>query len=70
MPTPNNDETTINLQNDITVNGKVFHAGQKVAVPKDQADDIARMDYEHQQYKDNLHVKHTYETNAGTIAVG
>lgn len=68
--TATNDETTINLQNDITVNGKVFKAGQKVPVPKDQADDIARMDYEHQKYKDNLHVKNVYESNAGTIAVG
>jgi hypothetical protein len=68
--TVTNEETTINLQNDITVNGKVYKAGQKVPVPKTQAEDISRMDYEHQQYKDNLHVKHTYETNAGTIAVG
>ena len=70
MATPNSNETTMNLHNDITVNGKTFKAGQNVAVPKEQADDIARMDFEHQKYKDTLHVKRTFESNAGTISVG
>ena len=68
--TANNDETTINLQNDITINGRTFKAGQKVAVPKEQADDVARMDYDYQQYEKNLHIKRTSEVNAGSIAVG
>lgn len=64
------DTTKMNLQNDITVNGQTFKAGQNVEVPKKQADDVARMDYEHQKYKSTLHTKRTYESNAGTIAAG
>lgn len=65
-----NETTTVNLTNDITVNGVTYKAGQKVEVPKSSADDIARMDHEHQQYKDTLMKKQTYEVNAGTIAAG
>jgi hypothetical protein len=60
----------INLHNPITVNGVTYPAGQGVEVPKTQADDIARMDYDHQQYKGGLNTKHTYEVDAGTMAVG
>lgn len=64
------ETTKLNLHNDITVNGIKFPAGQGVEVPKSQADDIARMDFEHQKYKDGLQVKHVYEKNAGTMSVG
>ena len=62
--------TTINLHNDITVNGKRYSAGQKVEVPKDQAEDISRMDYDHEQYKATLHQKRNVTHSAGTIAMG
>lgn len=70
MATNSNETTTMNLNNDVQVNGKTYRKGQKVEVPKDQADDIARIDYEHQKYKENLHVKNTYEVNGGTMSVG
>ena len=65
-----NETTTMNLINDITVNGKKYKAGERVIVPKAQADDLARMDHEHNKYLAGLHVKHKYEVNAGTIAAG
>lgn len=68
--TPESETTTINLHNDITINGTRYSKGQSVRVPKAQADDIARMDYEHEQYKANLHKKNTYEVNGGTMSVG
>ena len=49
-----NETTKMNLNNDVTVNGKTFKAGQNVEVPKVQADDIARIDYDNQQYQNNL----------------
>jgi hypothetical protein len=65
------EETTkINLQNDITVNGVRYRAGQGVVVPKKQADDISRMDYDHTKYLSTLHVKRKFEVDSGTIAVG
>jgi len=65
------ETTKINLSNDVTVNGRTFKAGQNVTVPKDQAEDISRIDYEHTQYKNNLHVGRKYRpVNAGTIAMG
>jgi hypothetical protein len=60
----------INLHNDITVNGVTYKAGQGVEVPRKQAEDIQRIDYEHQEYKANLNVKRTFEENAGSFAVG
>lgn len=67
---PTAETTTMNLSNDIVVNGVRFKAGHNVIVPKKQADDVSRMDYEHQKYKDGLMKKHTYEIDAGTIAAG
>lgn len=67
---PESETTTINLHNDIRVNGVLYPKGQGVKVPKRSADDIARMDFEHEQYKANLHKKNTYEVNGGTIAMG
>lgn len=64
------DTTTIRLDNDVRVNGRLFKAGQKVVVPKDQADDISRMDFEHNQYKDGLNKKREFIQDAGTMAVG
>jgi uncharacterized protein (DUF1684 family) len=46
--------TKLNLMNDVTVNGKSYQAGQNVEVPKAQADDIARIDYDNQKYQNNL----------------
>lgn len=65
-----NETTTVNLTNDIRVNTRLYKAGHNVIVPKDQADDIMRMDHEHNKYKSQLLTKQTYETNAGTMAVG
>lgn len=48
------DTTRINLMNDVTVNGREFKAGHNVEVPKVQADDISRIDYDNQQYQNNL----------------
>lgn len=70
MATPTNEETTVNLQNDVTVNGRTYKAGQSVAVPKVQAEDITRIDYEHSVYLNNLHVKRSSEVNAGSISAG
>lgn len=69
------ESTTINLHNPITITTKKFGvvklpAGQGVKVPKELAEDAQRMDYEHQQYKENLHKKNVYEVDAGTIAMG
>jgi hypothetical protein len=64
------DTTKINLTNDITVNGRTYKAGSSVEVPKAQADDIARMDYDHNNYIKGLNQKHTYTVDAGSIAVG
>lgn len=64
------DSTNMNLTNDITVNGVTYRAGQNVIVPAKQADDIARMDYEHNKYLQNLNKKNSYIVDAGNIAVG
>jgi len=49
------DETTsMNLQNNVTINGRKFTKGMNVIVPKGQADDIARIDYNAQQAQNNL----------------
>jgi hypothetical protein len=66
----NSETTKMNLINDITVNGITYRSGHNVEVPKKQADDLARMDHEHNQYKASLLTKHTYEVDAGTMAVG
>lgn len=65
------ETTTIRLDNDITVNNQTFKAGAKVEVPKNQADDLSRMDHEYNVYKDNLNKKQTFQTKVGsTIVVG
>lgn len=64
------ETTTINLRHDVTVNGVTYKKGDKVVVPAKQAEDITRIDSEHQDYKDGLHKKRTYESNAGSISVG
>lgn len=64
------ETTTINLQNDVMVNGKKYEAGQRVVVPKSQAEDISRIDYDHVKYQKGLNVKHTYEVDAGSFGVG
>lgn len=65
------EETTkMHLTNDITVNGRTYRAGQNVEVPKKQADDLARMDHEHNQYLKNMHTKREFKRDMGTMAVG
>lgn len=41
------------LNNEVTVNGEVFPAGVSIDVPKEQADDIRRIDYASSQEKLN-----------------
>ena len=65
-----NETTTMNLINDITVNGTRYKAGERIIVPKAQADDIARMDHEHNKYLATLHVRRKFEVDAGTIGAG
>lgn len=71
---PTSETTTVNLHNDITISNTRgtfrFSKGQGVKVPKDMADDVARMDYEHEEYKRKLHEKQVYEVNSGTMSVG
>lgn len=68
---PTQSETVkVNLQSDVQVNGVTYKKGQGVEVPRAQAEDISRIDYDHTQYKGKLNTKQTYETNAGTMAVG
>lgn len=64
------ETTTVTLSNKITVNGISYGPGPSVKVPKAQADDIKRMDYEHDQYLKGLNKKHKYIVDSGTIAVG
>lgn len=64
------DTTKLNLQNDITVNGVQYKAGQNVEVPKAQADDIARIDYDNTKLQQSYNKKQVYEQNAGSFAVG
>lgn len=72
--TPTSETTTINLHNDITISNAKgtwrFKKGQDVKVPKEMASDVARMDYEHEEYKRKLHEKQVYEVNSGTMSVG
>jgi hypothetical protein len=65
-----NETTKMNITNPITINGVKFPAGTNVTVPKNQADDIARMDYDHNKYLQTLHVKRKFEVNAGSIGAG
>lgn len=64
------ETTTIALLNNVTINGRTFKKGPRVEVPKRQAEDILRMDHDHNQYLLGLNKKHTYEVDAGTMAVG
>lgn len=60
----------VDLQHDIQVNGQRFKAGRNVEVPKAQADDIKRMDYEHSKYLGSLNQRHKYIVDSGSIAAG
>lgn len=64
------ETTTVNLRHDVTVNGVTYKAGQRAVVPKNSADDIVRIDSEHQDYKDNLHKKRNFQVNSGSMSVG
>jgi hypothetical protein len=48
------DTTTMRLGNAVTVNGVRYNPGLKVTVPKAQAEDLERIDYEAQESKNNL----------------
>jgi len=67
---PSEKTTKMNLSHDITVNGITYPAGQNVTVPKRQADDLARMDYEYTKQLEERHVRHEIISNAGTLAMG
>jgi hypothetical protein len=55
VPTQDQGDTIgVNLQSNIKVNGVLYPRGMNVKVPKKQADDIARMDYEATQAQMNL----------------
>jgi hypothetical protein len=65
-----NETISIRLDNELTVNGIKYLPGNKVVVPKEQADDLSRMDSDFNKYKDNLHRKNVYEKDAGSMSVG
>ncbi len=48
------ETTKLNLQNDIRIEGKLYKRGMNVTVPKNQADNIAEIDYTAQQSRMNL----------------
>jgi hypothetical protein len=60
-----NEETTMNLQNSVRVNGILYPRGMGVKIPKEQADDIARIDYEATEQKNNLVKQRQYVAQAG-----
>lgn len=60
----------VNLQHDVQVNGIKYPKGTGVSVPKNQADDIMRIDFDHTAYERNLHISRKNIVNAGTISVG
>lgn len=68
--TPESESTTLNLRNDVTINGVKYRAGRNVRVPKAQAADIERIDFEHDEYKSNLMKRRKYEVDSGTMSVG
>lgn len=67
---PATETTRMNLMHDVTINGVKYPRGRNVEVPKRQADDIARIDHDHQEQLNALHVKREYISNAGSISVG
>lgn len=54
------DTTNMRLDNEITVNGVTYPSGSNVKVPKNQADDLARMDHDFNEYEKGLTKKRTY----------
>lgn len=66
----NEETTTIDLQNDVTLNGIKYLAGTGVKVPKASAEDIKRIDEDYQQYERNLLVRRTSNVDGGTFSVG
>lgn len=66
----NEETTTIDLQNDVTLNGIKYSAGTGVKVPKASAEDLKRMDEDYQQYERNLLVRRTSNVDGGTFSVG
>jgi hypothetical protein len=66
MAVDTQDTTTINLSNDVTINGTKYRAGRGVTVPKAQADNISEIDYTHQQYQNNLVKQRNFVAPVGT----
>lgn len=64
------ETTTIRLDNDITHNSVRYKAGSKVTVPKASADDISRIDAEHNAYLRDLMRRKDVTVNAGEVNVG
>jgi len=64
----------IDLRNPIRIsnvkNTWEFPAGRGIEVPADMAEDVKRIDDDHQDYKANLLIKRTSTVDAGTFAVG
>lgn len=60
----------MSLENAVRINGREFPAGSKVIVPKDQADDIKRIDEEHEKLKKSYHQKQVNIVAGPTISVG
>ena len=57
------------LDHDISINCERYSAG-KQSVPTEVADDLRRMNSEHNGYLNTLHEKRTFEHNSGTMSVG
>ena len=57
------------LEHDIEINGTKYTKGRQ-DVPTEVADDLRRMNSEHNAYLNGLHRKRVYEHNSGTMSVG
>lgn len=60
------ETTTMNLHNSVRINGVIYPKGTGVKVPRGQADDIARIDYEASEQQNNLVKQRSYIAPAGT----
>lgn len=61
-----NETTTMNLHNSVRINGVIYPKGASIKVPKSQADDIARIDYEASEQQNNLVKQRSYVAPAGS----
>lgn len=63
------EEVEISLSVPVRVNGKNFSKG-KHKVPREQADDIKRIESDHLQYKASLIEDNGHQIDAGTVVGG